>query len=208
MKKILTKGLTVIVVVIAILGYSSTSNANTFKTLPLEGVKKLSINGNVEVIVLQAENESLNIYYSAAQDSAIMSKVGDKLSISSNSIERLQVVVTMVELSSIETHGDAVVRSLNTILSNELTIVQKDKSIVDLTLDVSEVNTIINECSTLRLSGRANRQNIVVNGSSIFDATEFKLDNNYHLSRRAKLFVNRGGERVIVRNTFRTLRNS
>ncbi|MEJ6979976.1 DUF2807 domain-containing protein [Pedobacter sp. P351] len=197
MKTKLTKTFTVIVAVIAIIASTQFANASIITTA-ISGVNKVHITGNVEVCLIQAESESYSVYNTVSD--VQITFADNQLNISSHSKEQLKVVLAVTDLSSIETFGNAVVHSLNTLKSDEMIISLNDRSTAKISLDVWDLRMDVQNSAAIKLSGSSKNQLISIEGNSKLDATDFKLNDSYNLSGRAKLYVTLDGEKTTIQN--------
>lgn len=200
MKTKFTKHLSATVAAIAILTSVSLAHATTIKTVTVDGLNKVKVSGNVEVCLIQADNESYSIYDAANFADAKISMEGDQLNISSSSTERLNVVVRVTGITSIEANGNATVRSLNQLESSEIKVNLNDRSIASLNIDVLYLDMNVQNSASIKLSGISQNQKIAMAGNSKVDATDFKLDPSYRLYGRAKLFITKNDEKTTVQN--------
>jgi|GEM_PF-1077496 len=195
-----TKSLSVIVAVIAILTSAAQASAATIKTISVEGLNKIKVSGNVEVCIMQATDEGYSIYNADNITGAYISMEGNQLNISSSSVEKLNVLVSVTGLTSIEAYGNAAVHSINQLESSQIRINLNDKSIASLDLDVLYLNMNIQNSASIKLSGVSENQTIAMTGNSRVDATDFKLDPAYHLYGRAKLYITQNDKRTTIQN--------
>src|SRR4051812_17053205 len=93
---------------------STSENAVTILN-SVKNINKLVVNGNVEVILLQAPTESVKVYDSYYAKNALVQQEDGVLRISSFQKAKLTVAVYVRNLSSIEVSGTSTVKTFGKI---------------------------------------------------------------------------------------------
>jgi hypothetical protein len=134
----------------------ASDDANTNKVTVLSQVKninKVIVNGNVEVILVQAPTESVKVYDTYYSKNALVQQENGILRISSYQKETLTVAVYVRNLSSIEASGNASVKTFGKINFLSLDVILKDKATAEINAETITLYTSIKDNASLKLSG-------------------------------------------------------
>jgi hypothetical protein len=180
LKKMKSKILSIVTLLVVILGISqltyaaSGANANFTVVNEISRISKIEVHGNVELFVSDGSADQVKVYNHYYAESALVQSKDGVLRISSYAAEKLVVWVTANDLRSISAYDNADVKSFGKLSKIELDVDLHNNASAKLDLDAYVANVTLDDHSKVWLSGAAD---------------EFKLSHNitswvndYHLS--------------------------
>ena len=141
-------------------------------------VNKISVSGNVELILVQSADESVKVYDKYYTKNALVQQKAGELRISSYDKEKLTVVVYVSNLSSITASENATVRTHGKFSALDLEVNLNNNSTAILNTNTISLNTNVKGNAVLTLSGTTEEYNAVVNSLSKVNMNEFVAENS------------------------------
>ncbi|RZJ78685.1 MAG: hypothetical protein EOO47_13075, partial [Flavobacterium sp.] len=114
---------------------------------------KLNISGNVEVILVQNQNQSVQVYDNYYAKNALIQEKNGELRISSFDKETLTVVVYANQLNEITVNDNATIKTSGKFKALSLAVNLKDNAKATLNTNTVDLFTTVNGQATLTLSG-------------------------------------------------------
>lgn len=139
---------------------------------------KLNVAGNVEVILVQSQNQSVKVYDNYYAKNALVQEKNGELRISSFDKETLTVVVYANQLNEITVSDNAVVKTSGKFNALSLEVNLKDKSKAILNTNTIDLFANVNGQSSLTLSGTTNEYNALINSVASINMDKFTAENS------------------------------
>ncbi|RZL34599.1 MAG: hypothetical protein EOO96_09260 [Pedobacter sp.] len=163
MKTSIKSILALAVTAVVLTGSTLTVNAGEPKaTTVLTNVKKvnkINVAGNVELILVQSENESVKVYDNYFANNALVQQKDGELRISSFSKEKLTVVAYVNSLSEISASENASVKTAGKFSTLSLDVNLSDNATADLNTNTISLNTNLSNTASLNLAGSTEEYN-------------------------------------------------
>ncbi|UKJ05836.1 GIN domain-containing protein [Solitalea lacus] len=153
-------------------------------TQQLKQFSKLKVQGNVRVVITNAEKDQITILSKEefkAQKVSFALKNGELVikSLVDPTAETPSVLVFAKDLSDISLTDNAQIESLTTFSALSLSIKLEGASVANLSLAVFELSSHLMDCSSLNVKGWANSHDIRTDRSACVDGSSF-IVNNYN----------------------------
>ncbi|MDQ8005065.1 MAG: DUF2807 domain-containing protein [Pedobacter sp.] len=171
----------VLTVAISVTAPSFVNAKETKKVTVLSEVKsfnKLNIAGNVEVILVQSANQSVQVYDNYYAKNALVQERNGELRISSFEKETLTVVVYANQLNEITASDNATVKTSGKFNALTLEVNLKDQSKATLNTNTIDLFAKVNGKSSLTLSGNTTDYNAIMNGTAAINTDKFVAENS------------------------------
>lgn len=143
----------------------------------VKNINKIEVNGNVEVILVQAATESVKVYDSYYSKNALVQEKNGVLRISSFQKEKLTVAVYVRELSSIDVADNASVKTFGKVGFVALTINLKDQATANINANTISLTTSIKDNAVLKLSGTTTDHYAVLGSQAKMSMEQFAAQN-------------------------------
>ena len=117
-------------------------------------VNKINVSGNVELILVQSNEESVKVYDEYYSKNALIQQKDGELRISSFDQKRLTVVVYANNLTTITAANNASVKTRGTWNALTLAVNLSDNATASLNTNTIDLNTDISGIAKLTLNGR------------------------------------------------------
>jgi hypothetical protein len=161
-KTLVSSALTAIVLSSALLVTSASANETKPAVVSAPtGFKKIILKGNVEVILVQSQKESIS-YSDDNNTIAKITQEGDVLKISSSDRETSKLIVYVNDIYRIEASENASVRTRGKLSSRYLQIFLKGNAHADITSNTEGLYTVIKDNSDLKLSGSTDNHTLIM----------------------------------------------
>lgn len=164
------------------LSATSLVNATATKKVTVVGevkkFNKLNVAGNVEVILVQSPNQSVQVYDSYYSKNALVQEKNGELRISSFDKETLTVVVYANQLNEITASDNAVVKTNGKFSALSLAVTLKDQAKAILNTDTIDLFANVNGQSNLTLSGKTTEYIAAINSTSSINMDKFTAENS------------------------------
>ena len=161
---------------------TSLVNATATKKVTVVGevkkFNKLNVAGNVEVILVQSPNQSVQVYDSYYSKNALVQEKNGELRISSFDKETLTVVVYANQLNEITASDNAVVKTNGKFSALSLAVTLKDQAKAILNTDTIDLFANVNGQSNLTLSGKTTEYIAAINSTSSINMDKFTAENS------------------------------
>lgn len=168
---------------------------NTITVLSeVKKVNKISVSGNVEVILVQSPNESVKVYDNYYAKNALVQQQDGELRISSFNKETLTVVVYVSNLSSISASDNAKVSTYGKFNALSLDVNLKDNAVANLNTNTINLNSNLNGQANLTLAGSTSTYNATMGSVAKVNLDQFAAEN-----------TNIQSQNVVVAKTVATL---
>jgi len=139
---------------------------------------KLNIAGNVEVILVQSQNESVQVYDNYYAKNALVQEKNGELRISSFDKEPLTVVVYANQLNEITVNDNATIKTSGKFNALSLTINLKDNAKATLNTNTIDLFAALNGKASLNLSGSTTDYNAVIGSIASLNMDKFTAENS------------------------------
>lgn len=143
----------------------------------VKNINKIEVNGNVEVLLVQAATESVKVYDSYYSKNALVQEKNGVLRISSFQKEKLTVAVYVRELSSIDVADNASVKTFGKIGFVSLTVNLKDHATANINANTISLTTSVKDNAILKLSGTTTDHNAVLGSQAKMSMEQFAAEN-------------------------------
>ncbi len=157
-------------------------NATSTKKVTVVGeikkFNKLNVAGNVEVILVQNANQSVQVYDNYYSKNALVQEKNGELRISSFDKETLTVVVYASQLNEITVSDNAVIKTSGKFSTLSLTVNLKDQSKAILNTNTVDLFANVNGQSSLTLSGKTTEYNALINSVAAINMDKFSAENS------------------------------
>jgi len=144
----------------------------------IRSFNKLNVAGNVEVIIVQSANPSVQVYDNYYAKNALVQEKNGELRISSFDKETLTVVVYANQLNSIIASDNASVKTHGKLSATDLEVTLKDQSSANLNTNTIALLADVNGKASLTLSGTTADYNASVNGVAAISTERFIAENS------------------------------
>jgi hypothetical protein len=184
-KKMKTKNLSVIIMLVVTLGltnstYASALTKDTYTVLnDMTAINKIEVHGNVELFVSDAPSDQVKIYNQYYSESALVQNKNGVLRISSYKNEKLVVWVSASDLRSISAYDNAEVKSFGNISKIEFNIDLHDNAEARLNLDAFKATVTVNDNARADLKGSATELNLKRDIESNVKSNNFAVTHFY-----------------------------
>lgn len=181
MKKHTLVTVMLIVFIIGNIGFiqaQTNDNENVIsKSYSQTGFDWISVSGAIDVVLIQGTPSSVvveadeNIF-----ENVIVETVGNNLKLSTkNNIKAsvLKAVVTLPKLTKVEISGASNVNTQTTFEGKTLNLIVSGASNGTFDVDYKDVNVVLNNASSLEITGKCNQQKTKISGASDFHAEQF-----------------------------------
>ncbi len=167
--------------VVVLAGATLTTKANDKAVTVLSDVKKvnkINVSGNVELILVQSDNESVKVYDNYYTKNALVQQKDGELRISSYEKEKLTVVVYVSNLSSITASDNATVKTNGKFSALALDVNLNDNAKAILNTNTISLNTNVKGNADLTLTGTTLEYSALVNNSSKVSMNDFAAESS------------------------------
>ncbi|GGE47326.1 hypothetical protein EV200_104238 [Pedobacter psychrotolerans] len=172
-KTLIATSLTAIILSTAVFSTSvSASEVHPLTISALSSFKKVSVKGNVEVILIQRANNGV----AYAEDNAGTAKIiqdGDVLRITSTDRTTAKVIVYVTDIYRIEAAENAVVKTEGKLNSKYLQIFLKGNAHAEINTTTEGLYTVIQDNADLKLSGSTDNHTLVMGNTQKLTIDKF-----------------------------------
>ena len=176
-KTLIAATLTVVVLTGSALATKANDNAVTVLS-DVKKVNKINVSGNVELILVQSDNESVKVYDNYYTKNALVQQKDGELRISSYEKETLTVVVYVNSLSAITASDNATVRTSGKFSAVDLNVNLNDNAKAVLNTNTISLSTNVKGNADLTLTGTTLEYNALVNNSSKVTMNDFAAESS------------------------------
>ncbi len=144
----------------------------------VKSFNKLNVSGNVEVILVQSANPSVQVYDNYYAKNALVQEKDGELRISSFDKETLTVVVYASQLNEITASDKAVVKTSGKFNALSLEVNLKDQAKATLNTNTVDLFAKVNDKASLNLSGSTTDYNAVIGSLASLSSEKFTAENS------------------------------
>ena len=137
---------------------------------------KVEVHGNVHLHLLSGEKNSVKMNGNYYDHNALVQVENGVLRITCYKTERLDVWVTVYDLSDLTAYDDVLINTVGKLSVLDLNVELFDKAKADLNLDCFCSHVKLNDSSLADISGTAMESDIAVNYASTLNSTNFTAD--------------------------------
>ncbi|MDO3627737.1 DUF2807 domain-containing protein [Mucilaginibacter sp. BT774] len=190
-----TKILSIILLFVAIAGFSKSTDAATINadyTLlkEIKAINKIEVRGNVELFISDNSVEQVKVYNKYYSENALVQYSNGTLRITSYNAEKLIVWVSTDELRAIAAYDNAEVKSFGKLSKIEFDVDLHNNASANLDLDAYRANVKLNDHAKAELSGTATEFGLTANANTTVVKSDFKaehiIDNKINAVTAAK----------------------
>lgn len=167
--------------IVVLAGATLTTKANDKPVTVLSDVKKvnkINVSGNVELILVQSDDESVKVYDNYYTKNALVQQKDGELRISSYEKQTLTVVVYVSNLSSITASDNATVKTNGKFSALALDVNLNDNAKAILNTNTISLNTNVKGNADLTLTGSTLEYSALVNNSSKVSMNDFAAESS------------------------------
>ena len=176
-KTLFATALTLVVLIGSAFASTDVKSNNVTVLNQVKNINKIEVNGNVEVILVQAATESVKVYDSYYSKNALVQEKNGVLRISSFQKEKLTVAVYVRELSSIDVADNASVKTFGKVGFVALTINLKDQATANINANTISLTTSVKDNAVLKLSGTTTDHYAVLGSQAKMSMEQFAAQN-------------------------------
>jgi len=176
-KTLFATALTLVVLTGSAFASTDVKSNNVTVLNQVKNINKIEVNGNVEVILVQAATESVKVYDSYYSKNALVQEKNGVLRISSFQKEKLTVAVYVRELSSIDAADNASVKTFGKVGFVALTINLKDQATANINANTISLTTSVKDNAVLKLSGTTTDHYAVLGSQAKMSMEQFAAEN-------------------------------
>lgn len=136
-------------------------------------VNKISVAGNVELILVQSADESVKVYDSYFSKNALVQQKDGELRISSFDKETLTVIAYVSNLSAITASDNATVKTFGKFNALSLDVTLTDQAKAVLNTNTVSMYAQLNDKSNLSLTGSTSDYNAVMGSVASVNMSQF-----------------------------------
>lgn len=171
-------------------------------------VNKISVAGNVELILVQSADESVKVYDSYFSKNALVQQKDGELRISSFNNEVLTVVVYVKNLSSITASGNSTIKTAGKFNTLSLEVTLKDKATAVLNTNTVDLYANLNGQSNLSLTGTTFTYNAIISSVAAVNMSQFTASTTNIQSKSNSIAVVKSPKTITTLEELSLLENS
>ncbi len=171
-------------------------------------VDKISVAGNVELILVQSADESVKVYDSYFSKNALVQQKDGELRISSFNKEVLTVVVYVKNLSSITASGNSTIKTAGKFNTLSLEVTLKDKATAVLNTNTVDLYANLNGQSNLSLTGTTFTYNAIISSVAAVNMSQFTASTTNIQSKSKSIAVVKSQKAITTLEELSLLENS
>lgn len=136
-------------------------------------VNKISVSGNVELILVQSADESVKVYDTYFSKNALVQQKNGELRISSFNKETLTVVVYVSNLSTLTASDNSTIKTFGKFNALSLDVNLNDKTTAILNTNTVNLHANLNGQSNLSLTGTSDEYSAIMGSFSTVNMSRF-----------------------------------
>ena len=186
-KNLFVAALTIVALSSATTSASATENNASYTALTqVKNITKIAVSGNVKLILIQDEKESIEVFDKYYEHNALVQQQGSELRISSFSKDVLTVIAHVNNISSIEASNTSSVATAGKFNLLDLKVVLRDSASASINANTVNLITTINDGTNLNLEGTTENHVAVLGNEAKLKMDEFASENtNISIARTA-----------------------
>ena len=150
-------------------------------------VNKISVSGNVELILVQSADESVKVYDSYFSKNALVQQKDGELRISSFNKETLTVIAYVSNLSAITASDNSTVKTFGKFNALSLDVTLTDQAKAVLNTNTVSMFAQLNDRSNLSLTGSTSDYNAVIGSVASVNMSQFAASSTNIQSKSSKI---------------------
>lgn len=154
-KNLFAATLTLVVLTSSAFASDDVKNNNVTVLNQVKNINKIEVNGNVELILVQAPTERVKVYDSYYAKNALVQQENGVLRISSFQQQTLTVAVYVRDLAVLEAADNVKVKTFGKVNFLSLTVNLKGNATADINANTISLCTKVNDKASLNLVGSA-----------------------------------------------------
>jgi len=143
----------------------------------VKNINKISVSGNVKLILIQDSKESIEVFDKYYANNALVQQQGSELRISSFSKEALTVIAHVNNITFIEASNTSSVTTSGKFNLLDLEITLKDKASATINANTVNLCTIVNDGTSLNLEGTTEVHTAILGNEAKLKMNEFASEN-------------------------------
>lgn len=144
----------------------------------VKNFNKLNVAGNVEVILIQSANQSVQVYDNYYANNALVQEKNGELRISSFNKETLTVVVYASQLNEINVSDNATVKTSGKFNTISLAVNLKDEAKATLNTNTVDLSANVVDRAALNLTGNTSDYNATIGTIAAINMNNFTSENS------------------------------
>jgi len=186
-KNLFVAALTIVALSSATTSASATENNVSYTALTqVKNITKIAVSGNVKLILIQDEKESIEVFDKYYEHNALVQQQGTELRISSFSKDVLTIIAHVNNISSIEASNTSSVATAGKFNLLDLKVVLRDSASASINANTVNLITTINDGTNLNLEGTTENHVAVLGNEAKLKMDEFASENtNISIARTA-----------------------
>lgn len=187
-KNFIAAGITATVILGTTFAAQADSGKKMATVLPtLKNFRKISVSGNVELILIQDAEENVKVYNDYYANNALVQQNADVLRISSFGKEKLTVMVHVKNLYAIEAQDHASVKTYGSFNLLGLDVVLHDQATADINANTVSLTTMAGEGTQLRLAGTTDNYTAKIGDNANLNLEGFTAQNTSISSQQPQM---------------------
>jgi len=185
-KNLFVAALTIVALSSATSASATENNVSYTALTQVKNITKIAVSGNVKLILIQDEKESIEVFDKYYEHNALVQQQGSELRISSFSKDVLTVIAHVNNISSIEASNTSSVATAGKFNLLDLKVVLRDSASASINANTVNLITTINDGTNLNLEGTTENHVAVLGNEAKLKMDEFASENtNISIARTA-----------------------
>jgi len=177
-KNLFVAALTIVALSSASVVTSATEiNSNRTALTHVKNINKIVVNGNVKLILVQDNKESVEVYDQYYSKNALVQQQGNELRISSFDKNTLTVIAHINNLSSIEASNTSTVSTSGKFNLLNLNVILKDQASAEINANTVSLSTMVKDSANLKLEGSTDDHTVVMGSQAKLKMEDFRAEN-------------------------------
>ncbi|WP_316737986.1 GIN domain-containing protein [Pedobacter aquatilis] len=143
----------------------------------VKNINKISVSGNVKLILVQDSKESIEVFDKYYANNALVQQQGSELRISSFAKEALTVIAHVNNIRTIEASNTSSVATSGKFNLLDLEVILKDKASATIKANTVNLYTTVNDGTNLNLEGTTETHTAVLGNEAKLKMNEFASEN-------------------------------
>jgi hypothetical protein len=171
--------------------HATETNKNFTTISSVKNISKIVVSGNVKVILIQSNKESVNVYDNYYGKNALVQQQGNTLRISSFEKTPLSVVVFVNNLDAISASNQATVKTVGKFHLVNLAVRLQDEASADIDANMVSLFTAVKDNADLKLCGSADSHSVVMSDLGSLNMDQFASNETSVISGSTVAYVAR-----------------
>jgi hypothetical protein len=171
----------------------------------IKNFNKLNVAGNVEVILVQSNNQSVQVYDNYYAKNALVQEKNGELRISSFNKEILTVVVYASQLSEINVSDNSTIKTLGKFSTLSLAVNLKDEAKASLNTNTVDLSANVIGHAALNLTGSTSEYNATIGTIAAINMNNFTSETSNIQSRNSGVAKHQDTKNQLPENDMLTI---